>query len=274
MNTQQAQFTTYIIGESKSKNDDWKITVKKYLFHWPLFLIALIFTLSVAFVYLKRFKPVYEIKATLIIKDNSKTPEARSNVLDEIGITNSSELIENEMKVLKSRQLISKIVDDLQLWTTYYRKDGLFTEKDGFNAKDVYKDSPVKFVLLKRTGDLENQGVKVKIIDSRSFGLVLKGGKVKTLSFNDSYTDKFGVWKLVPNKNILQSKDKIVYIGITEPAIRTLEVQQSIEVSLSSKLGTSIDLAVSDVNEKRGKDILNAVIANYYESSTTEKNRE
>ncbi|QPH39931.1 GumC family protein [Pedobacter endophyticus] len=274
MNTQQAQFTTYIIGETKGKNDDWKVTVKKYLFHWPLFLIALIFTLSVAFVYMKRFKPVYEIKATMIIKDNSKTPEAKSNVLDEIGLTGSSELIENEMKVLKSRQLISKIVDDFQLWTTYYRKDGLFTETDGLNARDVYTDSPVKFVLLKRTGDLENQGVKIKVIDDKSFTLVLGGGKSKQLLFADSYSDKFGTWKLVPNKNILDAKGKTVYIGITEPAIRTLEVQQSIEVSLSSKLGTSIDLAVSDVNEKRGKDILNAVIANYYETSTTEKNRE
>jgi len=274
MNTQQAQFTTFVIGESKNKNDDWKITVKKYLFHWPLFVIALIFTISLAFVYMKRFKPVYEIKATMIIKDNSKTPEAKSNVLDEIGITNSSELIENEMKVLKSRQLISRIVDDLQLWVTYYRKDGLFSKGDGLFSSDLYKDTPVKFVLLSKNGNLDHQGLKIKILDDKKFLLYMPNGKYKELLYANSYVNKWGKWRLVPQKNIADSEDKQLVIAIADPATRTLELQQGVEASLSSKLGTSIDLTYSDVNEARGKDVLNAVIANYYSSSTTEKNRE
>lgn len=274
MSTQQAQFTTYIIGETKKSDENWKEILGRYLFHWPLFLIALVFTIALAFVYLKRYKPVYDIKATLIVKDDSKSTNSKGQPLDDIGLTNNAQLIDNEIKVLKSRQLVNEIVNDLGLWVTYYRKDGLFSNSDGLATLDMYKDAPVKFVLLKKTGKLDNEGVKIRIIDAKSFTLYLPDKSTKIASFNEVFTNSFGTWKLIPSRNILQSKDKILFMAISEPETKTLELQQSIDASLSSKLGTAIDLTVSDINDKRGRDILNGLISGYYASSSDEKNRE
>ncbi|RDC54292.1 hypothetical protein DU508_22660 [Pedobacter chinensis] len=273
MITQQAQFTTYMIGETGKSKDNWKGILGKYLFHWPLFLIALVFALLLAFVYLKRYKPVYQIRATLIVKDDSKSTNTKAQ-LDDIGLTNNSQLIENEIKVLKSRQLVSRIVDDLGLWVNYYRKDGLFSENDGLFSLDMYKDSPVKFVLEKQTGKLDNAGVKIRIIDGKSFTIYLPDKSTRTAYFNEVFTSSFGIWKLIPSKNILQSKGKVLFMAIADPETKTLELQRSLDASLSSKLGTSIDLAVSDINDERGKDILNGLISEYYASSSDEKNRE
>lgn len=274
MDSQRTHFTTYIIGETKKNKGDWKGILSKYLFHWPLFLIALIFFILLAFVYLKRYKPVYEIKATLIVKDDSKSNNSKGEPLDEIGLTNSSQLIENEIKVLKSRQLVSRIVDDLGLWVTYYRKDGLFTPTDGLSSRDMYRDSPVKFVLLKKTGNLDNEGVKIKIIDGQKFTLFMPDKSTRIASFTEEFTSSFGKWKLIPSKDILQSKNKVLFMAISDPETRTLELQQAIDASLSSKLGTSIDLTFSDVNNKRGRDILNNLISEYYATSYDEKSRE
>lgn len=273
MSTQQAQFTTFMVGETSKKSENWKVVLKKYLFHWPLFLIALIITVSLAFIYLKRYKPVYEIKATMIVKDNSKQNNSKDDLLDEMG-TNSPDLIENEIKVLKSRQLINLIVDDLQLWVTYYRKDGLFTKNDALTSSDLYTDSPVKFVLTNTKGKLNNQGIKVKLIDNKHFDLLTKDGKSTPLTYGQEYQDKFGNWKLILTKKLNESKGKVMIIALTDAETKTLDLQKAIDASLSSRMGTSIDLTVSDINEQRGKDILNAVIANYYSSATTEKNRE
>ena len=44
----------------------------KYLANWPLFLVLLVLCASGAFLYLRYTVPVYELKATIIIKDEQK----------------------------------------------------------------------------------------------------------------------------------------------------------------------------------------------------------
>ena len=274
MSTQQAQFAPTMLGERSKKTENWKVVLNRYIFHWPLFLISILLTIGLAFIYLKRYKPVYDVKATIIVKDNSKQSSGKNDLLDEIGISNSPDLIENEIKVLKSKQLLGRIVDDLQLWVTYYQKEGLITKNDALTSTDMYLESPVKFVMTSVKGNLNNQGIKIKLIDNNHFELISKDGKSTALSFHQEYHDKFGNWKLVPTQKLKASKGKTLVISLTDPGTKALDLQKGIEASLSSKLGTSIDLAVSDVNEQRGKDILNAVIANYYSAATTGKNSE
>ena len=87
MSTQQAQVTTFTIQEKKKQSGGLKSIMNKYLFHWPLFFIGVILTVSFAFVYSQLAKPVYEIKATLLIKDEKKTPEQQPT-LHEIEVLN------------------------------------------------------------------------------------------------------------------------------------------------------------------------------------------
>ncbi|RYY06568.1 MAG: hypothetical protein EOP43_05955, partial [Sphingobacteriaceae bacterium] len=173
MRTQPAQFTTFTIPERKDQSPDFKSTLNRYLYHWPLFVIGLILALAAAFLYTKITKPVYEIKAALQIKDEKKAPDQQS-ALHEIDLVNSAKLIENEIEVLKSKQLIGQVVQNLQLSINYQKKDGLA-------FRDLYQDSPVKFTLVKPTGNYKEASLSFIVKDKDSFLLILPDGKQKEL---------------------------------------------------------------------------------------------
>lgn len=266
MSTQPAQFTTFTIPERKDQSPDFKNTLNRYLYHWPLFVIGLILAFTAAFLYTKITSPVYEIKAALQIKDEKKAPDQQS-ALHEIDLVNSAKLIENEIEVLKSKQLISQVVQDLQLAVNYQKKDGL-------SSHDLYQASPVKFTLLKPTRNYQDASLSLVIKDKNSFLLILPDGIQKALLFKESYQDSFGTWKLEPTKNLAKFSGETIKITLTDPEITALQYQKAIDVTLSNKLATTVSLSLNDAVPQRGKDILNRLIANYNAAAGIEKRQE
>ena len=47
----------------------------KYIPYWPLFVVAIIIAIGVAYVYIRYATPIYEATATIIIKDEKKGNE-------------------------------------------------------------------------------------------------------------------------------------------------------------------------------------------------------
>lgn len=64
--------------ESKEENIDVKELLFKYLIHWPWFVGAVVACLIAAWVYLYVSTPVYNISATVLIKDDKKGGECRN----------------------------------------------------------------------------------------------------------------------------------------------------------------------------------------------------
>ena len=58
--------------EPKEENIDVKELLFKYLIHWPWFVGAVVACLIAAWVYLHMSTPVYNISATVLIKDDKK----------------------------------------------------------------------------------------------------------------------------------------------------------------------------------------------------------
>ena len=146
-----------------------KETLNKYLYHWPLFLLALLFSFAVAIVYLKLAKPVYDVKAELLIKeDNTVTNNSRAaSVLQELDVSETDKLVDNEIEVIKSRNLISQVVNDLQLWATYQSNKRIAKE-------NLYGKSPVKITLLTSNEKMDGKNFVIFIKDTTTFYLTEK----------------------------------------------------------------------------------------------------
>ena len=95
--------------ESKEENIDVKELLFKYLIHWPWFVGAVIACLIAAWVYLYMSTPVYNISATVLIKDDKKGGGAgMSTELENLGLDgliSSSQNIDNEIEVLRSKTI-------------------------------------------------------------------------------------------------------------------------------------------------------------------------
>jgi tyrosine-protein kinase Etk/Wzc len=267
MKTQQATLTTFSIPQSKGTTFNIKSTINKYLYHWPLFVIGLVISMAGLIFFLKTTKPVYEVNATIMIMDESKKQNQAASPLHEIELVNTSRIIENEIEVFKSKELIGQVVKELDLQIGYQKVDGIFSE-------DLYRQGPVKFTLL-REGDLKKPGgVDLTIHNKESFFINMPDGSAKEFNFKDTFTNKFGVWKLEPTKNLEEFEGERIKISITDPESAALAFQKKLVVNLSNKLSTTVILTIDDEVPQRGKDVLNRIIFNYNLAGTVERNRE
>jgi len=265
MNNEQFVFTPYAQISEDEKPRDLIQILKKYSYHWPLFAISIFLALAIAWFYIGQTKPVYHVKAKLSIKDEKKaTPEKA--LLQELDLTSSPKLIENEIEVLKSRPLIRQVVNELQLWITY-------SESAGYRSIDLYKDSPLSFVLLKPSGNITPRTYEITINSADRFTITKANGEILTASFKNTLTSDFGTWKLNPASNLNQYIDKTITISLQNPEKAVTNYQNNI-VSVLNKTAPIVELAIDDEAPQRGRDVLNHLIAAYKNYNISDKNKE
>ncbi|RZL55927.1 MAG: hypothetical protein EOO93_18910, partial [Pedobacter sp.] len=175
----------------------------KYLYHWPLFLLGLCLTFAVTFYYLKVTIPTYEVKAVIAVKDVKKTTEERS-ALKELEQSSQAKIAENEVEIISSRKLITQVVNQLQLETSY-------TTKDGLKTIDLYKKSPISLTLEKEYEADQKSQIRV-ILKEAGFTLLQQDGSEKEFAFGQSIKSAFGVWKLGPTSKLNEFLGKEIVI--------------------------------------------------------------
>ncbi|MCF0048473.1 polysaccharide biosynthesis tyrosine autokinase [Dyadobacter sp. LJ53] len=264
MTTQQATLATFTLPQAKRESFDIKNIINKYLYHWPLFVISLSISIAAIIFYLKIAKPVYEVNATIVIKDEKKN-QNQSSPLHEIDALSSSRIIENEIEVFKSKQLINQVVGELLLNIGYQKIDGPFSQ-------ELYNSAPVKLTVVK-SGNADGT-LLITIKDKNSFLIQMPDKTNQTFSFKDEFKNKFGTWKLEPTDKLDAFVGKQIKISITDPENTALQYQKKLSVALSNKLSTTVILSIDDEIPQRGKDILNRLIFNYNLTGTMQRNRE
>lgn len=131
-------------NERQREADDEKIDIQevlfKYIIHWPWFVGAVLVCLIGAWIYLRMATPVYNISATVLIKDDKKGGNTGGMAgLEELGLSgliSSSQNMDNELEVLRSKTLVKEVVNQLNLYVSY-------ADQDEFPSKNMYKTSPV-----------------------------------------------------------------------------------------------------------------------------------
>lgn len=265
MIAQTAEINKVPAYNKDEKPVSWIATFNTYAYHWPLFIIGLAVALTIAFFYLVTVKPVYEVKATLLIKNEKKSADQQTTSHD-IDLLSTPRIIENELEILGSKKLVSQVVNDLELWVTYQKKDGL-------SWIELYKASPVKLSVQELGSALPGQ-LTIKIKDQNTFLAAAKDGPFNLYYFNRVYTSGFGKWKLTPSKTFQENIGKTIKLNIADPDVTALGYQKSISTSVPNKLATVVELSLTDEVPQRAKDVLDNLIFNYNLADATERDQD
>ena len=99
----------------KEESFDFKEQFDKYLVHWKWFFIAIFLSLVIAFLYLRYAVPQYNAVATILVKDERKGgAQSEMTAFAELGvIKNLKNNVDNEIEIIKSRNIIGKAVKKL-----------------------------------------------------------------------------------------------------------------------------------------------------------------
>ena len=274
--------------ESKEENIDVKELLFKYLIHWPWFVGAVVACLIAAWVYLYISTPVYNISATVLIKDDKKGGSAgmlsglESLGLD--GMISSSQNIDNEIEVLRSKTIVKEVVEDLGLYISY-------ADKDEFPSKNLYKTSPVQVSLTPQEADLLEKPmiVEMALQPQGSLDVNVKIGDDEYQKHFEKLpavfpTDKGTLAFFLTPDSALSSKrtsEETIDSGktvrnITAVINNPLAVAKgycgSMTIEPTSKTTSVAVISLKNSNVQRGKDFINKLLEMYNINTNNDKN--
>ncbi len=233
----------------------------RYLPYWPLFVFLMIVCLICAYYYVAITPPVYNVSATMSIKDERKGVED-SKLLESLNIYTSKTIVENETEVLHSKTLMREVVKNLHLYAP-------ITEEGRFRVSSAYTTSPI--AIEAQNPDKIKETNKVYFTyDKSTNGNVKIGGSEYPL--NQWINTPYGVLKFKKNENQTSKSKGPLYFSLLNVGAVTNGLVLGLEVSTSSKGSTVMDLVFKDEVPQRGEDILNTLIETYNKAAVKEKN--
>ncbi|MGN4015800.1 GumC family protein, partial [Bacteroides xylanisolvens] len=135
------------MNEQDEEKINYQELLFRYIIHWPWFVASVLVCLIGAWVYLHFQTPVYQVSASIMIKDDKKG--SGSTDLENLGIggvITSTQSIDNEIEILRSKTILKEVVNNLELYITYY-------DEDEFPEKELYQTSPVIVNLTAQEAD-------------------------------------------------------------------------------------------------------------------------
>jgi hypothetical protein len=146
-----------------------------------------------AWSYIKYFAvPAYKSTATILVKDEKKGVED-SKTIEALNTVGSKKIVENEVEVISSRQLIKQVAINLNLYAPIY-------EEDNFRSVSAYTTSPV-IIEVKDVENITSQK-KVYFLFNESNGQVVIGKNAYAL--DQWVTTPFGVLKFRKNEKFVE----------------------------------------------------------------------
>lgn len=244
------------IYEEKEKKKDFKTVLFSYLIHWPWFVAAIIACLCTAYLYLRYTPSVYNIQASVLIKEEKKSGSGTGamEALADLGFMTSADNIDNEVEILHSKSLIRDVVTELKLYTTYMYKGRI-------GKVELYGSSPV-------TVDM-NEADLQRLKEPVSVEILLAHGS----ALPDSIATEAGMLAVTYNPDMDQTEDERVIIVTIAPPMQVAKAYGSaLTVEATSKTTSILAISLESTNKQRGEDFVNKLIEVYNRNANNDKN--
>lgn len=123
------------------------------------------------YLFLRYQTPVYNISSSVLIKEEDKRSGSGNNPLaaiQDLGMFSMTNNFDNEVEILKSRTLIKKVVNDLNLYVRV-------AEKRAFGyAMPLYKNSPVRIYMTPEEADKLEEPIKLDLTFTKQENCLLR----------------------------------------------------------------------------------------------------
>lgn len=235
---------------------------------WIILLNTL--TISLAWLYLRYTKPVYESSSDLkITVENEKNMQALSSVIG-LGVKEEDNLA-GELEFMRSEIISNVVIDNLDLDVSYHAKGNILDS-------ELYKKAPFKITSydLKAKG-LFDRKFFVKIINENRFELSYKEGEAlikNTYSFDKKIKTPFFELEItLLGKFSSDYTYQNYYFIINSPNASKQYIRNNLNVGVANKDAKIISLRFSDFDPLKAQDIVAQIDSVYIVESVKEKNK-
>ena len=270
------------LGEQSEEQVNIQELLFRYLIHWPWFVVSIIICIACAWGYLRLTTPIYNISATVLIKDEKKGGGASmSSELEKMGLegfVSSSSNVDNEIEVLRSKSLAREVVNNLGLFVTYM-------DEDEFPSKELYHTSPVLVSLTHQEADKLPGRMEINMIlqPTGALGVQITVGEKEYRKQFDKLPAVFptdeGTIAFFANNDTLSAvcpenitKERHITAFINRPFSVLKEYVSSLSIAPTSKTTSVVVISLENTNTRRGRDYINKLLEMYNINANNDKN--
>lgn len=266
------------MNEQDEEKINYQELLFRYIIHWPWFVASVLVCLIGAWVYLHFQTPVYQVSASIMIKDDKKG--SGSTDLENLGIggvITSTQSIDNEIEVLRSKTILKEVVNNLELYITYY-------DEDEFPEKELYQTSPVIVNLTAQEADkLPGSALlAMKLSPEGVLDVNLKVGlneynqrfeKLPAVLPTDAGTFGFALKDSLSGGQIEGYKgERHIRAVVSRPFGVAKGYQGALSIAPTSRTTSVAVVSLMNTNIQRARDFINKLMEMYNRNTNNDKN--
>lgn len=167
--------------EEDESNFDIIEWVTIFLHYWYLFVIGIIISLGLAYLQNRKWIPTYKSSGTMII-EQYRTTSSTQALMQGFGVEDGYRNVDNQVIMLGSYDLVSKVVDSLPQLKVDYISKGNFKTRNLYSASPIYIQSdyiaPEAYNLLFKINLHSNGTFTITVDDNKQFANFKLTGRI------------------------------------------------------------------------------------------------
>ncbi len=257
-------------SEFKQVEGRGKMTPREFIFRYlyvlPWIAVSAFIFLTMAYLKVRYTTTIFEVRSSLLIKsDQDNGMAGKDQKFQELFMAGDNVNLSNEMEILRSRPVLSRVAKDLQLQMLCYGKGKV-------RSSLIYPDRPFRIEFLKRADSSLDFSSKIVVLNQSQF---LLNEEKTPRKFDDTIVangNSFSI-KSEPGLNLLPMAHQefvVLWLSMSsavEGLIGSLRVGQLNEQS------TILSLSFDSESKALGTDVLNSLMAVYDTLIVEDKNR-
>ncbi len=259
--------------EKKIYQEEENINIKEilyqYLRYWKWFVISVILCGLLGLLYLEITPKQYQSEGKILLSSgNDSSPLPGLKELTAItDISNSK--IDDQIEILKSRRLMTKVADKLDLNVQYYQKEGITTQ-------EVYNEDAFVFIKFvdEKSKFLINSSTNLEIVikSKNQFSCTdLLSGKEIEGTFGKPLRFAFGEIIILYNpKAEIGDKTMVTISPIMDTVLRYIS---SIDVNTTTKNGSVVSIGLQSTLPENANKIIDLLVQQYGNDIIEDRNK-
>lgn len=257
--------------EINNNEIDIRKICRDVLAHWWWFVVGVVLCCGLGVLYMVGTTPRLTTQGAIMLRqkgDESLTGQLES--LSMLGLGNNG-AASDEVVVLRSRDLMHQALDALDLWNTYYVKDGM--RWIGEYPAHTFTVEPVE--ITEKARKRGSYKVTVKVLGN-GYKIKVKQGKLhrsttKVADLKEPIETCVGTLRITQNRPIQEDRTEYRTVCTPKPAVVD-QYRAAVNIALEKKESNIINLTTTSDIPGRDVALLNKLIEQYNLNTIVDKN--
>lgn len=270
-----------IFQEDIETEFDLREMLEKFVIQWKWFLLCVLISMIGAYIYLRYTIPQYKASTTILVKDEKKAGMlSELSAFADMGLGGGLKSnLDNEIEILKSRTLVERTVNKLNLQTHFFVKGNVRTS-------ELFDTSPIELIFSNKTADFNKSTISFgfKSLSATDFNLENVSDERAVLKLVDgSKSFKYGE-KIKTAYGILIIRKTQFYNGFFKEDRNTIDIKISplhseverfrtgLQVNPLSKTSSVVEISLVDPLTGKAEKFLDNLVQTYNQDAAADKN--